>query len=204
MNVLGVTFDSKLNWGIHVAKTISKAKKALYALKMIKKFFTKNEMRKLLDSNFYSILYYNAVIWLTPNLKSDLKQDLLSASACALRSCLTRSEHEISFLRLHKIHMKCTPDQIMLYQQALQLHKTINHVDFPQSFEYITVVDQTICTSRQLRFQIFKNNRSKIGLNTTANKLYCITNLVSLEMLNMTFVHFKKLVKIQFKKNGKT
>ena len=57
MNVLGVTFDSKLNWGIHVAKTISKAKKALYALKMIKKFFTKNEMRKLLDSNFYSILY---------------------------------------------------------------------------------------------------------------------------------------------------
>ncbi len=204
MNVLGVTFDSKLNWGIHVAKTISKAKKALYALKMIKKFFTKNEMRKLLDSNFYSILYYNAVIWLTPNLKSDLKQDLLSASACALRSCLTGSEPEISFLRLHKIHMKCTPDQIMLYQQALQLHKIVNHVDFPQSFEHITVVDQIICTSRQLRFQIFKNNRSKIGLNTTANKLYCITNLVSLEMLNMTFVHFKKLVKIQFLKNGKT
>ena len=39
MNVLGVTFDSKLNWGIHVANAIGKAKKAMYALRMIKRFF---------------------------------------------------------------------------------------------------------------------------------------------------------------------
>ena len=28
MNVLGVTFDSKLNWNTHIAQTIVKAKKA--------------------------------------------------------------------------------------------------------------------------------------------------------------------------------
>ena len=66
------------------------------------------------------------------------------------------------------------------------------------------VVNQTICTSRQLKFQIFKNNKSKIGMNMTANKFYCITNQIGLDMLNMNFFHFKKLGKIQFLKFCKT
>ena len=57
-----------------------------------------------MDSNFYSVLYYNAVIWLTPNLKSELKQNLLSASASALRSCLMRDGFDISFEKLHNMH----------------------------------------------------------------------------------------------------
>ena len=81
INVLGVVFDSKLNWQLHVATAITKAKKALFALRLLKKYFSPPEMRLLLDSNFYSILYYNAVIWLTPNLKSESKQSLLSVSA---------------------------------------------------------------------------------------------------------------------------
>ena len=76
LSVHRVTFDSKLNWGIHIANSISKANRALFALRLIKKFFTDAEMRTLLDSNFYSILYYNAVIWLTPTLRSDLKHNL--------------------------------------------------------------------------------------------------------------------------------
>ena len=91
---------------------------------------------------------------------------------------------EISFEKIHKNHKKCTTSQIMLYQQALQLHKTINHVDFPQTFEQVTVVDQTICTSRQLWFQIFRNNKIKIGMNMTANKCYCLTGQISLQVLN--------------------
>ena len=35
MNVLGVTFDSKLNWSSHTSKAIAKAKKALYALRLL-------------------------------------------------------------------------------------------------------------------------------------------------------------------------
>ena len=31
MNVLGVLFDTKLNWNIHIASAISKAKKSLFA-----------------------------------------------------------------------------------------------------------------------------------------------------------------------------
>ena len=39
MNVLGVLFDSKLNWNIHIASAISKAKKSLFAIKQLKKYF---------------------------------------------------------------------------------------------------------------------------------------------------------------------
>ena len=45
-------------------------------------------MRILLDSYFYSVLYYNSVIWLTPEINSVMKQSLLSVSANALRSCV--------------------------------------------------------------------------------------------------------------------
>ena len=48
MNVLGVMFDCKLNWDLHVALAIDKAKKSLYALRLLKKIFTSNEMRILL------------------------------------------------------------------------------------------------------------------------------------------------------------
>ena len=122
INVLGITFDSKMNWSIQVANAISKAKKSLYALRQIRPYFSNKQMRTLLDSYFYSTLYYNASVWLTPDLSSALKHDLLTASALALRSCLMSNEYNISFINVHKINNKCTPNQIMLYQISLSLY----------------------------------------------------------------------------------
>ena len=68
MNVLGVSFDCKLNWQIQIEGTISKAKKALNAIKLIRKHFNKQELLKLITSNYYSILYYNSEIWNIPSI----------------------------------------------------------------------------------------------------------------------------------------
>ena len=100
--------------------------------------------------------------------------------------------------------MKCTPNQIMLYQIALNLHKVINDTDTHISTETSSVLDQVICTRRQLNFETFKNNTYKIGLNTTGNKFYHVSRLIGLDKLNLGFVHFKKIMKIQFLKYGKT
>ena len=43
MNVLGVIFDAKLNWQLHIANAITKARKALFALRLLKNF---SRMRK--------------------------------------------------------------------------------------------------------------------------------------------------------------
>ena len=161
-------------------------------------------MRLLLDSNFYSILYYNAMIWLTPSLSVDSKQSLLSISATALRSCLSHGGVNISFDNLHKSHKKCTPTQIMYYHLALNLHKTLNFNECELSFATLTVLDQTICTRRQVLFQIFRNSNNKIGFNTTANKFFHLNNCIGLEQLNLNFVRFKKAAKIMYLKYGKT
>ena len=72
-------------WNKQVAQSINKAKKYLHAIRLIKKYFNPNELKQLITSNFYSILYYNCEIWLIPWLSPLLKQQLLAASSSALR-----------------------------------------------------------------------------------------------------------------------
>jgi hypothetical protein len=59
MNVLGVVFDSRLQWAQQVANSVSKANKALCAIRYIRRYFTTKELLGLITSNYYSILYYN-------------------------------------------------------------------------------------------------------------------------------------------------
>ena len=92
----------------------------------------------------------------------------------------------------------------MQNQIALKLHILINYHDNVISFFHVTLMDQIICTSRQINFKIKRKFNTKIGMNTTANKLYHLNNLIGLNMLNLNFVQYKKLIKLQFLKNGKT
>ena len=127
INVLGVMFDSKLQWKAQVENAIKKSNKAKYAISMIKKYFTKNELNSLLTSNFFSILYYNCDIWLIPSISPRLKQCLLSASASALRMISGNYDKMISFNQLHTLNKRATPTQIMTYKHLLLLHKIFNN-----------------------------------------------------------------------------
>ena len=133
-----------------------------------------------------------------------MKHDLLAISANGLRSSMSINTLDLSFENLHLLNKKCTPNQIMLYQLSMSLHKIYNIDSWHLNFETITVIDQMILSSRQVNFQILRNNRRKIGLNTTANKIYHLNNQIGLERLNLNFAHFKKLSKIQFLKYGNT
>ena len=161
-------------------------------------------MRILLDSQFYSVLYYNAVIWLSPELNAQMRQNLLSISSNALRTCLSQDHLDVSFENLHRNCKKSTPKQIAFYLSSLKLHKIINDNLDDITFEQVTVFDQIRCSTRQLTFELVRNNTYKIGMNTTSNKLYALSKLIGLGMLHLSFVHFKKLAKIQFLKYGKT
>ena len=101
INVLGVLFDSKMQWSQHVSASINKANSALHAIRMIRKFFTSTELLQLITSNYYSILYYNSEIWHLKMLKPRLSQMLLSASAKALKITLKFYDINMSFDRIH-------------------------------------------------------------------------------------------------------
>ena len=152
----------------------------------------------------FDLVYCNANVWLTPNLSSDSKQNLLSISANALRSCLMHDGFNISFENLHLSHKKCTPLQHSHYQLALTLYDKLNFNEPEPCHETVTILDQIICTRRQSKFQIYRNNFLKIGLNTTSNKLSHLSNLISLEHLNLSKPQFKKIAKLLFLKYGKT
>ena len=111
--VLGVLFDCKLQWVQHVSQAFLKANSALNAIKIIKKYFTKEELLGLLTSNFYSKLYYNSEIWLIDNLNPRCKQMLLSASAKALKICMFFPDPELSFLHIHDINNRAMPHAFM-------------------------------------------------------------------------------------------
>ena len=74
------------------------------------------------------------------------------------------------------LHLKVVSSQATLHTRVLIL-KCL-------TFEAITVLNQMTVTSRQTSFIIFRNNSTKIGMNT--------------------FVYFKKLMKTHFLKYGKT
>ena len=88
----------------------------------------------------------------------------------------------------------------MNYHAAINLHKLLNFETI--TFESITILNQMTGTVRQTNFEIVRDNNKKIGMNTTANKLYCLSGKVGLLALNLEFVHYKKLMKLQFLKYG--
>ena len=196
MNVLGVLFDSKLTWGPQVAHTIAKANRALYAIRMIKKHFTSGQIKTLLTSYFYSVLYYNSEIWLTPSLCSDSRNKLLSASGKALQSCLNNYDPSISYINIHKQFKQPTPNQIGLYKLSLQLHKTFNTEN--HGIDWLNFATQIVMTGRQSKFEITKTNRTKIGINTLCNKFYCLNKQIDLTHMNLTFPAYKYQMKQKY------
>ena len=78
----------------------------------------KNELKQLLTSNFYSLLYYNAEIWMIPSLHANLKKHLLSCFPQALKILGNNSDPRISFEKLHVMNGRATPNQMMLYKHS--------------------------------------------------------------------------------------
>jgi hypothetical protein len=189
MNVLGVTFDSKLNWSKHVANQVAKSSRALHAIKMIRKFFFKDEILSLLTSNFYSILFYNSEVWHLPNLKPPLKQLLLSASANALKLSQRTPDVFESYINIHKSCNRASPEQMVVYKHAIILHKLYNNQQ-PHR-DWIEINFNQVFTSRQSHFRIIKNNTYNVGNNLLSTRLAILNGKVLLEDLNLSLDSFK-------------
>ena len=105
---------------------VTYAKKAYHAINLIKKYFNSSKLKGLLTSNYYLILYYNNEIWHIPTLAPPLKQKLLSASANAIKLCLTKLPWNTSYEAIYRLANRGTPEQMSKYKHALQLYKLYN------------------------------------------------------------------------------
>ena len=196
MNVLSIIFDCKLNWIEHVAHAIKKSNRLLCALRLLKRYLLPSEMKMLLTSNYYSSLYFNSEIQLSNNLKHELKQSLLSASACAIRTCVPIENHLISFEAIHKECNQFTPMQVGYFKLSILLHKLYNSTE--HSTDWRDLANLIIITRRQTKFKTFKSNIYKIGMNILINRFYALNNLIELNDLDLTLPSFKKKMKVLF------
>ena len=150
----------------------------------------------LLTSNYYSSLNYNSEIWLSNNLKHELKQSLLSASANAISSCIPLQNLFISFEAIHKECNQFTPSQVGYYKLSILLHKLYNSSD--QSTDWRDLANLIIITRCQTKFKTFKTNIYKIGMNILINCFHALNNLLELNDLDSTLPYFKKKMKVLF------
>ena len=196
INVLGVIFDSKLQWGQQIENTIMKSNKAKHAIFLIRKFFNKQELNTLLTSNFYSILYYNCDVWLIPSLKPQLKQLLLSASAKALSICTPNYNRMMSFDLIHTINKRATPSQMLLYKHSLLLYKVWN--DPIYSKDWLDLNFQQNFSVRNLTIKIFDTSCRKVGKNLATNRLKILNGLINYTWLNLDINSYKLNCKNNF------
>ena len=189
MNVLGVIFDCKLQWHEQTAAIIKKSKRALYCIKLIKNYFTPHELALLITSNFYSILYYNSEIWNVPKLNSKLKQDLLSASASALKICTPSYHMMMSFYELHYINNRATPTQMSQYKLALTMFTLFNKQE--PTVDWVDLNFQQIFNQRNTTLNFVNTSNYKVGQNILCNRLTCLNNKIEQNWLNISKESFK-------------
>jgi exonuclease III len=197
MNVLGITFDSKLNWQIQAQNAVTKSAKSLQAIKIIKNHFTKDELMRLIIANYYSILFYNADIWLIPSLARQTKNMLMSASASPLKICYRMYDRSISFERLHNLMNRSTPNTIMKLTHALILHKIYN-TEIP-NHNWLDLFFNQNFNNRNQNANFIDTSRFKQGKNLLINRFTCINNLIPYNVLNLKYGAFKIWCKNKFK-----
>ena len=189
INVLGILFDSQMKWEPQVSQSINKARKALHGIKLIKKHFDKNELRQLLTSNYYSVLYYNSEVWHMPSLHTSLKRQLLSASAAALKIMGHRQDIQISHEQLHLMNARATPIKLMTYKLSLQLYKSYN--DNQQNETWLSLNFQQMFNNRTDTILIADESKNRIGKNIIINRLTILNGKVKLDWMNLSYDAYK-------------
>ena len=193
IKVLGVTFDSKLNWHSHVCSTILKCKKTLQAIKIISKNFTVDERINIITSLLYSRMYYGSDIWLIPTLKSKLNMNLLRISTQALKIASNDTYNTFSTQDLHIMFARFTPNQMMQYVSFLNLYKCVNN-KIPESIWIeLQFNHQPLTRANKILFP--PSNKLRVGLNSLSNRLSYSSTMITNDDLNKSYPTFKIMAK---------
>ena len=196
MKVLGIIFDNRLEWSSQVEKSIAAARQATQALGLVRKFFTKKEMSKLITALVFSRLYYAAQVWLLPNLKKRLMDRLFSQSGRSLKLI----DRNLTYKQLHCDYNRATP---VLYAQYLT---TVLYFDIMKTdlmipeVEFVTA--NTLTDRRNKKIVFATNNNCKIGLNLPRNRFRSVSNMIEKDWMAVEKDSFKLKAKINIIQKG--
>ena len=196
IKVLGVIFDSKLNWHNQVISQITSCRRTLCGLKLIRKYFSSDEFLNVINAMFYSKLYYACQVWLIPSLNQKLKNRLFSCSSQALR-LITGDDYKLfSFDELHCMFNRAKPQQWSNYMMASQLHSIVNNEKPFQT--WLNLQTQISINNRTGNFIFNRTNKLRVGLNQLHNRLNHIAEFLVFNDFNLSRESFKIKIKRTF------
>jgi len=193
MHLLGLTFDSKLNWQLQTNKAISKARSSLQALKIISHYFDRKKLVILSSAYFYQKLYYGLQVWLTKNLNVKFKQKLLQASSSCLRICCRDFFRLFSYAALHSLCNRSLPIQWSDYTLSMMIHDIINN-EKPNSI-YLKSRSKLIIHDRSKKMYLRANNVLRVGANCITNRSMKIMQMFNKDEFKLSKSQFRKLCK---------
>jgi len=173
LGCLGTVFDNRLSWDGQVDKAVMDSRKALQAVKVVRKFFSSEETAKLVTSLVFSRLYYASEAWLLPTLKEELFRKLHSQSGKILKVV----DKELSYTQLHKKYNRATPRIYSLYQTCVNYYNVMTVRGFLPN-EQERVLLNTMQSNRIDSIVFIRQNNYKCGLNNVSNCLRSVTNMV--------------------------
>ena len=193
MNVLGIAFDSKLDWEKQISKAILKTNRMLHGLRKIWRFLDSAQAQQVITSFYYSVLYYSLEVWFHRHLRFDLMQRIRSVHYRALRVThgkLTRDELDI-------IGKHATPDEWADYSVAKFLARTVI-VGKPACL--LDEILQNAYSERRQHGRLFfyDNSVRKIGCQCIKNRLRCVARQMKFDWLNSSVETLRPKLKKTF------
>ena len=189
ITILGIIFDSNLTWDLQYNNAIKEANHNLYAIKIISKYFTKEEKMTLLTSLFYSKLYYGSEVWHIPGRTVAQNKKLKLASANAIRSCDKTLTIFHSHTQIHSQANRALPDQILSYKHAITMFKLFKHCQPENEFMHMNF--QLNQNPRLNYANFFSRHNYDSGKNILLNRLSHLNGKIEKSWLELSLDSFK-------------
>lgn len=110
IRALGLTIDNKLRWDLHVNNQTSRITKVLNGIKIVKRKFETDQLKKIVTAQVFSILYYCDVVWLNPSLGLENFKKLKRIHYAALRIIQGDWRRNMSKTALNKLTQRLPPE----------------------------------------------------------------------------------------------
>ena len=127
------------------------------------------------------------------------KQQILAASANALKLLNNVGDLRTSFIQRHVSEERALPMNFAKYKLAIQLFKIYNGSNFNDDWQDMN--SQQNFNGRNEMFHISDCSKLKIGKNIICNRLTVLNGLIKLDWLNLSLTSFKLKVKRTFLNN---
>jgi len=192
INILGISVDSRLTWDPQVERAISGAKRNCQALRIIRRYFTKEELKTLVTTCVYAKLYYGAGVWLTSVLRERLWKRLYSFSGITLKLL----DKEKTYGRLHKENIRATPKMYSNYLLAISYYDLMKTRE--PLIEFNNCMQVELHNRRNNCLLFTSNARYRIGRNNISKRIVSITNKIKKAWLDLDKISFKLACKRLF------